>query len=366
MIPPSRVFCPPVQRVRPRTTEFSCAFPVTGLTNRQNSDPRPLRHAASAAAAGVGSNFSDPMRRKSRRHRQAATAAAFIVPANASDASAVYLTSDVSPGRSERSSPSGPSAFAVARVSPGKVQRSHAPVGPLSFARAERPSFTDEITKREDNYGKRAVRLMTNRGDMLVTVSRRTNSACEGSSGRPTSRINTQYASVYWSSVGSDAQASIQPGENPRLASTVAPPRKRPSPAAAVAREEGSRGGPTSTPSITSPGVPGGQGWCAGGDSTLEALAARILPEDLASTLPDYREPGRAELPAIFCAKPAPLVKFYTVGAEVSPPLCSSAKTRKGGMLTNPEDARDGCSMSGGGVAPWTEAVEHKAGRRPE
>lgn len=349
------MFCPPVQRVYPRTTEFSFAFPVTESTNRQNSDPRPLRYAASAAAAGVGSNVSNPVQRKIRCHRRAATASASTVPTNASVASAVSC-----PGRSEHSSQSGPRAFAVARVSPGKVRRSHAPVGPLSFTRAERLSFTDEVARRQDSYGKRVVRLMTNRGDMLVTVNRRTNSACEGSSGRPTSRINAQYANVSWTSVGSDAQTNDQPSKNPRFA---APPRKRPAPAADAAA---SRGGLTSIPTIISPGVPAGQGWCEGGDSTLEALAARILPEDLASTIPAYREPGRAELPAIFCAKAAPLVKVYTGDDEVSSPLSSSAKTRKGGMLTNPEGARDGCSMSEGGVAPWKEAVRQKAERRPE
>lgn len=341
MIPPSRMFCPPVQRVHPRTTEFSYAFPVAKSTNRQNSDPLPLRYAASAATAGVGSNVSDPMRRKIRFHRQAAIAAASasIVPTNASVTSAVSC-----PGRSGHSSPSGSSAFTVARGSPGKVRRSHTPVGPLSFARAERLSFTDEITRRQDSYGKRAVRLMTNRGDMLVTVNRRTNSACEDSCGRLISR-NSQYANVNWSSMRSNTKTNDQPGDNPRLAADTA------------AKKEGPWGGSNSIPSIISPGVPSGQGWGAGRDSSLEDLAARILPEDLASTLPAYREPGRAELPAIFCAKSAPLVKIYNGGAEVSSPVSSLAKTKKGGMLTNPEGARDECSVSEGGVAPWKEAV---------
>ena len=189
-------------------------------------------------------------------------------------------------------------------------------VGPSSFARAERPNITDERRRQEESYSNKAVRLLTGSGDVVVTVNRRRTSAW-GTQDRAephldrartagennASRGNTRSEVAASSGKYGDTSRSLN-GEG-RIGNRFKKGKQQ---------KGESRGVDTSFPSAGTTA-----GTRASGvltlqknvlaNGTLEAQAMKLLPTDLALALPPYREPGRAQLPLIFRATSAPIVK---------------------------------------------------------
>ena len=323
-IPPSRVFCRPVLRFRPRTTAFSLAFAPTHGSNRlahtvggdvtttyakrQNPNPCLSNLAAPIATTSGGSAVPTLVRRRTPCRRAAAPTA----------------RNEISPSRWRR-------CLSIAVPTSGHAVHKAVlsrPVGPLSFPRAERSSFADDISRREESYGKRTVRLLTSRGDVLVTISKKRNSAWgygiqPFAVGEAVNRSSTTGRSRVRRGGGTDNTRIARHHED-RRAAAITLPRNR-----SMAE---SRGGSPLTSSGRSCPVRG-SGQSSPSHGTLEAEATKLLPEDLASTLPAYREPGRTELPVVFCAKSASIVKNDRSESTRS----RSTMGKKKGVLTNPD-----------------------------
>lgn len=136
--------------------------------------------------------------------------------------------------------------------------------GPTSFPRAERLYVADEPRLREESYGNRVVRLLTAGGDVVATVNRR--------------------------------RAGLHNERRPN------PPK---------VWEQGRRNG---TAEASEPGGVSrlkGRGssdaWGQAGAKVEETKAAALIPDPMTQTLPWYREPGQAELPALLCGTTATL-----------------------------------------------------------
>lgn len=178
-------------------------------------------------------------------------------------------------------------------------------VGPVSFARAERPHVADEPRRREESYGKQVTRLLTRTGDVVVTVNRRRTSqwgseqdrrrlaSCSGDNvategdRRSGSRVEI---------VGPEMLNCRDGGKNRRQSFMNASTNRR--------VEE----------SITTGTIIGDKDRHGLRVATAQTEAFKLLPEDFSPALPGYREPGRAELPVVFCATTAPISQPRDLG----------------------------------------------------
>lgn len=372
------MFCKPVRRVRPQATAFTLA--PTGSCEMSVGTP--------AAPLSVSDNASASRPKQGRVRPATVAVAASGAGATAAPPPARYPGFKSSPrtqtsgggggggsvgGRRPRTKPradrhrSGQSSAPVARGTRARPPT----VGPSSFARAERPTITEENRRKEESYGKKAVRLLTREGDVLVTVTRRRESLWGDE--------EDHYGLVpEWTSSSSVAERGAVTTK-PRTAVTAAAANKR-------GHDRGRAGGGGRS-NCASPGggrnTADGRGWESGNSSacshaastmrtrqpaatgmhaplkrggTLEAQAMRLLPDDFAASLP-YREPGPAELPRIFRATAIPIVSAATPNARVTASINRqiTARANKGGVMTSPDGTgadNDGPSEADG-LGTW-------------
>lgn len=180
-------------------------------------------------------------------------------------------------------------------------------VGPMSFARAERPSVSDEPTRREESYGKQIVRLITRKGDVVVTVNRRRTSdwGSNQDGTRPPGYERAGNTAIHCGNVNegrrdvlSQRQKShVSDRENGQQYSFRHSPRRQEQGPLSIRRAE--------------PNSP-------------QMEAVKLLPDELSQALTSFREPGRAELPVIFRATTAPI---YPV-VHYKPPRSKTRNTR--------------------------------------
>lgn len=245
-------------------------------------------------------------------------------------------------------------------------------VGPLSFARAERPYISDEGERREESYGKKVMRLLTGEGDVILTVNRRRASAWG----------DHAYCGLRPDGVGSAGSAGDSAAVGftrttrvPAYATNVAAPRgDMTSVRGGDCNGEESaveRGGVARAAAVAvAPGLS-----CAYTDRTINqcgrgvpiahrdrisnsssdkernhtrrdgvrSRARRLLPaESYAASLPVYREPGRAELPVIFRGTSAPILRIHvdskSCGSARSGNSRRSTSPPKAGLMTSPDD----------------------------
>lgn len=362
-VPKSRMFCKPVRRVRPQTTAFtlaptgSCemsvgtsAAPPSTSDNASASRPKQGRvrpATVAVAAAGEGVTAAAPPARYPGFRSSPRTQRS-----GGGGGGSVW-------GRRPRTKPrtdrhrSGQSSAPVTRGTRARPPT----VGPSSFARAERPTITDESRRKEESYGKRAVRLLTREGDVLVTVTRRRESLWGDQEGDHCSLRPD------WASSSSVAESRAVTTNKPRTAVTAVANKR--------GHDRGRAGGGRGRSDSCSPGggrnTADGRGWESGNSSacshaatstirtrqpaatgmhaplkrggTLEAQAMRLLPDDFAASLPAYREPGRAELPRIFRATAIPIASAATPNARVAESINRqiTARANKGGVMTSPD-----------------------------
>ncbi|CAN0263621.1 unnamed protein product [Pylaiella littoralis] len=374
-VPSSRMFCKPVRRVRPQTTAFTCA-PTGGseisvgtpaappatdenaFTSRhKQGQARPATVAVANAGAGESTTAAAPAPARYPQFRSRGSPRTQQSCGGGGGGSGWGRRPRTKPCADRH--PSGHSSAPVARAT-----RARPPiVGPSSFARAERPTITDESRKKEENYGKKAVRLLTREGDVLVTVTRRRESAWGDQDGRFGLRPD------WTSSVVAESRTTTT---EPRPVVTT--PKRlghdrgqaarghtcSTSPGGGRNTADGGGGGgnsacaparsnPTRQPAATGMHAPLKRG------STLEAQAMRLLPDDFAASLSVYREPGRAELPRIFRATAIPLVSAATPNVRVAESINRQVKARanKRGIITSP----DGTS-AGNDAPPEVDGVD--------
>lgn len=321
-VPKSRMFCEPVRRPRPQTTAFTLppagqrdmsvvtsaastsAWDDRSYSSLEESRARPVttteQPTASGARARATARHHPPCKKHSPRKQRDVCG---------SDGIETRSKTERSAGRHRPEHHPPASAARSARVRPPAV-------GPSSFARAERSTITDECRRKEESYGKQVVRLLTREGDVLVTVTRRRASA-RGSQNPLGVRAGLTSAAA---AAAAAAPAKSRAAAEPRSA---AQERKKLPPH--DGRREGGRKCSSSGSRNRADGGGEGDNAVSGANSvkgrrdghvsakrgsiTLEAQAMRLLPEDLAASLTAYREPGRSELPLVFRATSAPIVR---------------------------------------------------------
>ncbi|CAB1113869.1 unnamed protein product [Ectocarpus sp. CCAP 1310/34] len=390
-VPNSRVFCKPVRRVLPQTSAFtvapsgSCDMSVdTSAAPPPPAAAAPAAAAPAAAAAGDDENSAFRLDEPQARPATAGVAAT-VSSATASTGSARDLPlhsrrvsrtqkrsarfgggvgrpgTKTSPGRHQSGINLLPHAAAAVRAARA---RPTAAVGPSSFARAERPHIADEGRRKEESYGKKVVRLLTGDGDVLVTVTRRRASAWGDVDPPPDS------------AAGSSKSGAVVAG--PRAAITIDRERQaggdengRRRAAAAAAAGAAGWGRNASGGRKTSGG---GSGWDAlpntnairkrqptahgvhppaTRESSLESRARGLLPDDVMASPPVYREPGKSELPVIFRATSAPIVRAVPSlrPAERLRWGRAAAPANQRGAISSPDgnESRNAVSLEEGG-----------------
>eukprot|EP00752_Nemacystus_decipiens_P012721 g11271.t1 len=327
-VPKSRMFCEPVRRPRPQTTAFT--LPPAGNRDMSvvtssastsacdESSPsgvgetrvRPVTSSpepsASGATAGETAHHPPPPCKK-RNPRKQRSAGLGECTGRRPRAEATLCAG----GRNRPSEHRHPPPVCTTRAG----GRARPPtVGPSSFARAERSTITDDNRRKEESYGKKAVRLLTRAGDIVVTVTRRRESAwgsqgpppvlgpgCDGAAAAEAAAPTKRGAAA---EPRSAAQEREQPGhDEPRRPIG----RHHSSPGRRNRADGGGEGVGAASGANSTRARPAGYASARRG-STLEAKASRLLPDDLAASLTSYREPGRAELPLVFRATSAPIV----------------------------------------------------------
>lgn len=341
------MFCEPVHRLRPRTTA------TVALTPAGNN------HDMLIDASAAGSTLEDA----SIATREGLAQPAIVADATSPRSPAAGTTSGPSNGpqgidrslRSVRSSVAmtGSVGVAAAAAAAGRGGTTSgvpavgrpSTVGPASFARAERPHVTDERRRREESYGKKVVRLLTPSGDVLMTVNRRRDSAWGDREYRGGSKTAVPGGSDAAAAAAATA-AAITGGDAKRKASrgggdvtrhTGGNPciRRTKFGCPGGVQAPGAGRGSGSAPSLTTGTRPGWRALGRGNaksSSTLEAQATSPLPGEPALSLPVYREPGRSELPAIFCATTAPMAR-----AEAHRPPRNLSSLKRRGAGANPD-----------------------------
>lgn len=374
------MFCKPVRRVRPQTSAFTFAPGGSCDMSVDNSAAPPPSAAATPAAAGDDENSAFRLDEPQARPATAGVAAT-VSSGTASKGAARDLPlcsrrvprtqqrsarfgagvgrpgTKTSPGRHQSGNNLLPPAAAAVRAARA---RPAAAVGPSSFARAERPHIADEGRRKEESYGKKVVRLLTCDGDVLVTVTRRRASAWGDVDSPPDG------------ATGSSKSGAVVAG--PRAATTIDRERqaggdgngRRRAAAAAVGLGRNAPGGwktsdggsgrdaLPSTSAIrkrqpTAPGVHPP----ATRESSLESRAKGLLPDDLTASPPVYREPGKSELPVIFRATSAPIVRAVPSlrAAERLRWGRAAARANQRGAISSPDgnESRNAVSLEEGG-----------------
>ncbi|CAN0263920.1 unnamed protein product [Ectocarpus sp. 12 AP-2014] len=334
-VPNSRVFCKPVRRVLPHTSAFTVAPGGSCDMSVDTSAAPPPSAAAAPAAAGDDENsafrLDEPQARPATAgvaatvsSGTASTGAARDPPLHSRAVSRTQQRSarfgggvgrpgtKTSPGRHQSGNNLLPPAAAAVRAARA---RPAAAVGPSSFARAERPHIADEGRRKEESYGKKVVRLLTGDGDVLVTVTRRRASAWGDVDPPPDGAAGSSKSGTVVA--GPRATATIDrewqaggDGNGRRRAATAAGRGRN---ATGGWKTSGGGSGRDSHPNTnairkrqpTAPGVHPP----ATRESSLDSRAGRLLPDDLPASPPVYREPGKSELPVIFRATSAPIVR---------------------------------------------------------
>lgn len=183
-------------------------------------------------------------------------------------------------------SQSGHRASSKLPSSPNRRKFRPETVGPVSFARAERPGIADEPTRREESYGKHVARLLTDTGDVVVTLNRRRNSdwgRAQDHGGATASIIRRRRTNE----IDQGKQIGQHDGtpDGQQCMSKHTRHRAEWFMKTKTISEKMKHGTRSATP---------------------QAEAFKLLSEVSSPALP-YREPGRAELPVIFCAASAPI-----------------------------------------------------------
>ncbi|CAM9734567.1 unnamed protein product, partial [Ectocarpus sp. 8 AP-2014] len=380
-VPNSRVFCKPVRRVLPQTSAFTVA-PGGSCDMSVDTSAAPPPSAAAAAPSAAGDDENSAFRLDEPQARPVtAGVAATVSSATASTGAARDLPlhsrrvsrtqqrsgrfgggvgrpgTKTSPGRHQSGNNLLPPAAAAVRAARA---RPAAAVGPSSFARAERPHIADEGRRKEESYGKKVVRLLTGDGDVLVTVTRRRASAWGDVDPPPDG------------AAGSSKSGAVVAG--PRAATTIDRERQaggdgngqRRAAAAAVGRGRNAPGGwKTSDGGSGRDALPGtsairkrqttapGVHPPATRESSLESRAKGLLPDDLTASPPVYREPGKSELPVIFRATSAPIVRVVPRfrAAERLRWGRAAARPNQRGAISSPDgnESRNAVSLEEGG-----------------
>eukprot|EP00903_Cladosiphon_okamuranus_P007919 g7647.t1 len=212
------------------------------------------------------------------------------------------------------------------------------------------------VLRKEENYGKKVVRLLTGEGDVLVTVTRRRTSAwgsssqgptglrldCAGAGAGATAPKNSKVAAA--EPRGGAQQELNKPSHDGRRAAGhhLSAPGNRNS----AAGEDGDERDAARDANVTlGAALSAGCAAYPKRGSTLEAQAVRLLPDDLAASVTAYREPGRAELPLVFRATSAPIVR-------TAPNSRAAAKVinRRGAARADTGGVAAGPGGGGGGV----------------
>lgn len=381
-VPKSRMFCEPVRRPRPQTSAFilppagpqSMSVVTCAVSTSTCGDPsapslvgetrdRPAtvtaEPVASGATAGATAYHPPPSCTKcSPRRQRTGCRGGHIVRRPEAKLGAGGRH------RSERRPPPASTARA-GRVRPPTV-------GPSSFPRAERPTITDEYRQKEESYGKKAVRLLTREGDVLVTVTRRRESAW-GSQGPPlglgpdcTGAAAAAAASTT-SRAAAERRSTAQERKKPTFDEQHRPAvgNHRGSPGSRKRADGGGHEGGSAVSGTSSVRArPVGYASVKRG-STLEAQAMRLLPDDLASSLTAYREPGRAELPLVFRATSAPIVAAAPNSRAVkNVPRRSAGRADPRGTPMGPDcggGGGHGATPAAEGVGEWSREKEEQA-----
>ncbi|CAM9270645.1 unnamed protein product [Ectocarpus fasciculatus] len=365
-IPKSRVFCKPVRRVRPQTSAFTVA---PGGSCDMSVDTSAAPPPSAATAAGDDDNSAFRLDEPQARPATAGVVAAMASSAPASTGAARDLplrSRRVSRTQQHNASVGGGVGRPSPKPSPGRHQsgnnsllppaaaavraaraRPAAAVGPSSFARAERPHVADEGRRKEESYGKKVVRLLTGDGDVLVTVTRRRASVWgdvdppPDGAGVPSKSGAVEAGPRAATTSGRERQAGGDGNGGRGRGGAGAAGRGRNAPGGWKMSDAGSGRGALPSTSTGRKRYPTAAGVYppANRAKSLEARAKTLLPGDLTASLPVYREPGKSELPVIFRATSAPIVRAVP-GLRVAERVGwrrAAARANQRGAISSPD-----------------------------
>lgn len=284
-IPKSRVFCEPVRRLRPRTTASPSSFTPGESSSRQilagapDARDRPVTAATpERSPRNAFDAWSNDLRRWREKH-----------------------PCDSVPLAQSRSAHTPASKETAVVAGNGQLTRRRSKIaGPASFARGERLYASDEPRRREENFGKHAVRLPTAGGDVVVILNR-----CRANVGELQNWVSPLRARTAGNKVDETA-SEVAPESALRGEARNESPicARRASTTRLVHQQDGGLITVQPKPSV-SRCISMGNGYAR----TPQANAAALLPDHVAPVITYYREPGRAELPVLFCGTTAPMIR---------------------------------------------------------